>query len=113
VSPAPPLLAVVDNELYAVDVTTMELKSYQKDTNTWKTLGRVPNRSVGSSGWGMGFKAVGKDVFLIGGSGGNGHLCNEIHACNLESSGGEPKWHRVCQLFFTSGFINSCTVMTV
>jgi hypothetical protein len=24
----------------------MELKSYQKDSNTWKTLGCVPNRSV-------------------------------------------------------------------
>ncbi len=115
VSPAPPLLAVVDNELYAVDATTMELKSYQKDTNTWKTLGRVPDRSVDSSGWGMGFKAVGKDIFVIGGSSdrGNGHFCNEIHACNLESSGGEPKWRSVCHLFFTTGFIYNCTVMTV
>jgi hypothetical protein len=115
VSPAPPLLAVVDNELYAVDATTMELKSYQKDTNTWKTLGRVPDRSVDSSGWGMGFKAVGKDIFVIGGSSdrGNGLFCNEIHACNLESSGGEPKWRRVCHLFFTTGFIYNCTVMTV
>ncbi|CAM6041372.1 unnamed protein product [Sphagnum compactum] len=112
VSPTPPLLVVVDNELYAVDATTMEFKSYQKDTNTWKTLGRVPNRSVDSSGWGMGFKAVGKDIFLIGGSS-NRHFCNKIHACNLESSGGEPKWRRVCRLFFTSGFIYSCTVMTV
>ncbi len=84
VSPAPPLLAVLDNELYAVDATTIELKSYQKGTNTWKTLGHVPNRSVDSSGWGMGFKAVGKDIFLIGGSRGNGHSCNKIHACNLE-----------------------------
>jgi hypothetical protein len=71
VSPAPPLLAVVDNELYAVDATTMELKSYQKDTNTSKTLGCVPNRSVDSSGWSMGFKAVGEDIFLFGGSRGN------------------------------------------
>jgi hypothetical protein len=71
VSPAPPLLAVVDNELYAVDATKMELKSYQKDTNTSKTLGCVPNRSVDSSGWSMGFKAVGEDIFLFGGSRGN------------------------------------------
>ncbi len=65
VSSAAPLLAVVDNELYAVDATRMELKSYQKGTNTWKTLGRVPDRSVDSSGWGMGFKAVGKDIFAF------------------------------------------------
>ncbi|CAK9859841.1 unnamed protein product [Sphagnum jensenii] len=86
VSPAPPLLAVVDNELYAVDATTMELKSYQKDIHTWQTLGCVPNRSVDSNGWGVGFKAVGKDIFVIGGSRGKGHFCNKIHACNLESN---------------------------
>lgn len=79
---APPLVAVVKDQLYAADASTMELNAYHKGTNTWRPLGPVPYRSVDSSGWGMGFKAVGDEIFVIGGSSdrGNGTFCDQIHA---------------------------------
>lgn len=110
---APPLVAVVDNELYCADATTMELNVYHKGTNTWRGLGKVPSRSVDSSGWGMGFKAVGKEIFVIGGNMATGVSCDQIHAWPMVRSNGEIDWRHVCQLPPQSGFIYNCAVMNV
>lgn len=110
---APPLVAVVDNELYCADATTMELNMYHKGTNKWRALGRVPDRSVDSSGWGMGFKAVGKEIFVIGGNITTGVSCDQIHAWPMVRSNGERDWRHVCQLPPQSGFIYNCAVMNV
>lgn len=110
---APPLVAVVKDQLYAADASTMELNAYHKGTNTWRSLGPVPSRSVDSSGWGMGFKAVGDEVFVIGGSSdrGNGAFCDQIHAWRLTQNA--DGWREVGQLPNTSGFIYNCAVMII
>jgi len=114
---APPLLAVVKDELYAADASTMELNAYHRGTNTWRPLGPVPSRSVDSNGWGLGFKAVGDEIFVIGGSSnrGNGTFCDQIHAWlppppHIQNVDG---WRQVGQLPNTSGFIYNCAVMIV
>lgn len=109
----PPLVAVVDNELYCADATTMELNVYHKGTNTWRRLGRVPDRSADASGWGMGFKALGKEIFVIGGNKAPGVSCDQIHAWPMVRSNGERDWRHVCQLPPQSGFIYNCAVMNV
>ncbi|KAG0584871.1 hypothetical protein KC19_3G241200 [Ceratodon purpureus] len=110
---APPLVAVVKDQLYAADASTMELNSYHKGTNTWRPLGPVPSRSVDSSGWGMGFKAVRNEIFVIGGSSdrGNGTFCDQIHAWPPSPNVGG--WREVGQLPNTSGFIYNCAVMII
>ena len=111
---APPLVAVVKDQLYAADASTMELNVYHKGTNTWRPLGPVPSRSVDSSGWGMGFKAVGDEIFVIGGSSdrGNGTFCDQIHAWPPQTPNSDG-WREVGQLPNTSGFIYNCAVMII
>nr|CAD1822523.1 unnamed protein product [Ananas comosus var. bracteatus] len=66
---APPLVAVVGNELYAADYASNELRRYDKGRNAWATLGRLPERSVSMNGWGLAFKACGDRLIVIGGGG--------------------------------------------
>ncbi|KAH7280662.1 hypothetical protein KP509_36G007800 [Ceratopteris richardii] len=64
--PSPPLLAVAGNELYAIESSTNLLKGYLKNSNSWKVLGPVPVRTDVSNGWGLAFKALGDELFVIG-----------------------------------------------
>ncbi|XP_009349543.2 F-box/kelch-repeat protein At5g60570-like [Pyrus x bretschneideri] len=64
---APPLCAVVDNQLYAVEYVTNMVKKYDKGKNTWDVLGRLPVRADSSNGWGLAFKACGKELLVVGG----------------------------------------------
>ncbi|KAJ8751409.1 hypothetical protein K2173_016612 [Erythroxylum novogranatense] len=64
---APPLVAVVDNELYAVEYLTNMVKKYDKVKNTWHVLGRLPVRTDSSNGWGLAFKAFGDQLLVVGG----------------------------------------------
>ena len=64
--PSPPLVAVVDNNLYAVDNTTNVLKVYDKVRNVWKDLGHLPVRTDLNNGWGVAFKALGDRLFVLG-----------------------------------------------
>lgn len=64
--PSPPLLAVADNQLYAIENSTNLLKVYEKPTNTWRILGAVPVRADFCNGWGLAFKALGDELFVIG-----------------------------------------------
>lgn len=65
--PSPPLVAVANDQLYAIESSTNLLKGYNKSTNTWKALGRVPVRTDVCNGWGLAFKALGDELFVIGG----------------------------------------------
>ncbi|XP_043699550.1 F-box/kelch-repeat protein At5g60570-like [Telopea speciosissima] len=67
VAQAPPLVAVVDNQLYAVEHSTNMVKKYDKEKNTWAVLGRLPVRADSSNGWGLAFKACGKELLVVGG----------------------------------------------
>ncbi|KAF7805576.1 F-box/kelch-repeat protein [Senna tora] len=64
---APPLVAVVDNQLYAVEHLTNMVKKYNKVKNTWDELGRLPVRADSSNGWGLAFKACGERLLVVGG----------------------------------------------
>ncbi|KAF8397672.1 hypothetical protein HHK36_016593 [Tetracentron sinense] len=68
---APPLVAVVDNQLYAVEYLTNMVKKYDKEKNTWTVLGRLPVRADSSNGWGLAFKACGKELLVVGGQRGS------------------------------------------
>ncbi|KAI4974160.1 hypothetical protein ZWY2020_047440 [Hordeum vulgare] len=63
----PPLLAVVNNELYAADYSeNNHLKQYDKLDNKWITLGKLPVHSKYNLGWDMGFGACGDRLIVIG-----------------------------------------------
>lgn len=64
---APPLVAVVDNQLYAVEYMTNMVKKYDKVKKTWDVLGRLPVRADSSNGWGLAFKACGDKLLVVGG----------------------------------------------
>ncbi|KAJ8768850.1 hypothetical protein K2173_023754 [Erythroxylum novogranatense] len=64
---APPLVAVVDNELYAIEYLTNMVKKYDKVKNSWYVLGRLPVRADSSNGWGLAFKACGDKLLVVGG----------------------------------------------
>ncbi|XP_061376675.1 F-box/kelch-repeat protein At5g60570 isoform X1 [Gastrolobium bilobum] len=64
---APPLVAVVDNQLYAVEHLTNMVKKYDKEKNSWNDLGRLPVRADSSNGWGLAFKACGDQLLVVGG----------------------------------------------
>ncbi|KAE8037086.1 hypothetical protein FH972_009709 [Carpinus fangiana] len=66
---APPLVAVVNNQLYAVEHLTNMVKKYDKVNNTWDVLGRLPLpvRADLANGWGLAFKACGEELLVVGG----------------------------------------------
>ncbi|KAF5751537.1 F-box/kelch-repeat protein [Tripterygium wilfordii] len=64
---APPLVAVVGNQLYAFESLTNMVKKYDKVKNTWDELGRLPVRADSSDGWGLAFKACGEELLVVGG----------------------------------------------
>ncbi|XP_074294301.1 F-box/kelch-repeat protein At3g27150-like [Silene latifolia] len=67
-SDSPPLVAVVNNELYTFETSTNCLMVYLKDKNSWKDLGPVPVRADIRRGWGVAFKSLGNELLAIGGS---------------------------------------------
>lgn len=62
---APPLVAVVDNQLFAVEYLTNIVKKYDKEKNTWSLLGRLPVGAHSSNGWGLAFKAWRKELLVV------------------------------------------------
>ncbi|KAI7750386.1 hypothetical protein M8C21_014712 [Ambrosia artemisiifolia] len=65
---SPPLIAVVNNELYSIEASSNMLKVYLKKSNTWKPLGLVPVRADSNRGWGVAFKSFGNKLVVIGAS---------------------------------------------
>ncbi|KAI5012565.1 hypothetical protein ZWY2020_024831 [Hordeum vulgare] len=62
----PPLLAVVNNELYAADYSeNNDLKKYDKLDNKWIPRGKLPVQST-NKGSDMGFRACGDRLIVIG-----------------------------------------------
>lgn len=107
-SGAPPLVAVVRNELYAADYAQKEVRKYDKQNNTWITLGSLPERSVSMNGWGIAFRACGERLIVIGGprglSGGTLELNSWIPI------DGAPVWNLIAQKTCGS-FVYNCAVM--
>ncbi|KNA10696.1 hypothetical protein SOVF_141860 [Spinacia oleracea] len=110
---SPPLVAVVNNELYTIETSTNCLMVYLKNSNSWRDLGEIPVRADINKGWGVAFKSLGNELLVIGGStislSGRGMT---IYTCcpypnaetlnwKLLDGGGHSRSH----------FIRNCTVM--
>ncbi|KAF7838441.1 F-box/kelch-repeat protein [Senna tora] len=65
-SEAPPLIAVVGNQLYAADYAEEVVRRYIKELNSWVSIGRLPKRVNLTKGWGLAFRACGDQLIVIG-----------------------------------------------
>lgn len=108
-SEAPPLIAVVNNELYAADYADMVVRKYNKKTGLWITMGRLPERANSMYGWGLAFRACGDRLIVIGGprtSGDRGFI--EVNA--WVPSDRPPEWEMLGQKQ-SGSFVYNCAVM--
>ncbi|GAU42769.1 hypothetical protein TSUD_239320 [Trifolium subterraneum] len=62
-----PLIAVVNNVLFAADYAQHVAKKYVKDINSWVTIGSLPDRVTSLDGWGIAFRSCGEKLVVIGG----------------------------------------------
>ncbi|XP_068663182.1 F-box/kelch-repeat protein At5g60570-like [Aristolochia californica] len=110
---APPLVAVVDNELYAVEYVTNMVKKYDKEKNSWVVLGRLPVRADSSNGWGLAFKAFGKELLVVGGQRGpEGDSIVLNSWCPEEGSeGGTLAWKVLAVKEHVGVFVYNCAIM--
>ncbi|CAK9143313.1 unnamed protein product [Ilex paraguariensis] len=112
-SNSPPLVAVVNNELYSLETSSNQLKVYLKKSNAWKQLGPVPVRADFNRGWGVAFKSLGNELLVIGASSGFcADNCLAMYTCCPDPDAMELQWRALDsgrnQL---SHFILNCSVM--
>ncbi|KAF5734152.1 Galactose oxidase/kelch repeat superfamily protein [Tripterygium wilfordii] len=105
---APPLIAVVNNELYAADYAQKEVQRYIKEENVWVTLGRLPERAFSMNGWGLAFKACGDRLIVVGGPRTLGGGMIEVNS--WIPSDGAPQWNLLASKRLGS-FVYNCAVM--
>ncbi|KAI3409731.1 uncharacterized protein J3R85_018984 [Psidium guajava] len=111
---SPPLLAVVNNELYTLETSSNELKVYIKSSNSWKRLGPVPIRADFNRGWGIAFKSLGSELLVIGGASSASYPSHgmTIFTCCPDPDTKELQWTRHgCCKNRSSHFILNCCVM--
>ncbi|KAJ8466663.1 hypothetical protein OPV22_029215 [Ensete ventricosum] len=107
-SGAPPLVAVVNNELYAAHYANKVVLKYNKENNTWVTLGKLPERSVSMNGWGLAFRACGEQLIVIGGQ--RGCHGGMIELNSWVPNGGPPEWDIIASKH-SGSFVYNCAVM--
>lgn len=107
-SGAPPLVAVVNNELYAADYGQKEVRKYDKENNTWITLGSLPERPASVNGWGLAFRACGDRLIVIGGPRVMGGGWIELHSWVPRN--GPPEWNMIDSKP-SGSFVYNCAVM--
>lgn len=105
---APPLVGVVNNELYAADYSQKELRKYIKESNTWVTLGNLPERPASMNGWGLAFRACGERLIVIGGPRVMGGGIIELHSWIPRE--GPPEWTMISSKP-SGSFVYNCAVM--
>ncbi|KAG6490562.1 F-box/kelch-repeat protein SKIP11-like [Zingiber officinale] len=110
-SGAPPLLAVVNNVLYAAHYAdnVNVVRKYDKESNSWSTLGQLPERSASVNGWGLAFRACGEKLIVIGGP-------REYHTGIIEINSWipnerEPEWKLMVRKE-SGNFVYNCAVMS-
>ncbi|KAL5998392.1 hypothetical protein ACLOJK_009332 [Asimina triloba] len=110
---APPLIAVVDNQLYAVEYLTNMVKRYNKENNSWVVLGRLPVRADSSNGWGLAFKACGKQLLVVGGQRGPEGESIVLNSWSPQSgnAGGTLEWKVLTVKENVGVFVYNCAVM--
>lgn len=111
VTQAPPLIAVANNELYALEASTNQLQVYIKKTNRWKELGEVPVRADFNSGWGVAFKSLGNKLLLIGGETGQSAYGQgvSIYTSRPISTESAPQWDFLTRV--GGSFVFNCAIM--
>ncbi|XP_010456551.1 PREDICTED: F-box/kelch-repeat protein At5g60570 [Camelina sativa] len=62
---APPLVVVVENELFTLEYLTSMVKKYDKKENKWEVMGRLPQMVDSSNGWGLAFKPCGDQLLVF------------------------------------------------
>ncbi|GAA0144240.1 oxidase [Lithospermum erythrorhizon] len=105
---APPLLAVVKNELYAAYYDENDVRKYDKGRNSWTTIGKLPERATSMNGWGIAFRACGNQLIVIGGPRALNGGFIEINA--WEPNGGAPQWNLLARKH-SGSFVYNCAVM--
>lgn len=105
---APPLVAVVDNELYAADCADMEVRKYDKHRKEWETVGRLPERADSMNGWGIAFRGCGDRVIVIGGPRTSGAGFIEVNSWVPRE--GPPRWNMLGRKQ-SNNFVYNCAVM--
>ncbi|RZC79845.1 hypothetical protein C5167_042420 [Papaver somniferum] len=105
---APPLVAVVNNELYAADYAEQELRKYDKERNLWNTIGRLPDRAVSMNGWGLAFRACGERLIVIGGPRILGGGIIEVNSWIPNEN--PPEWTLLARKH-SGSFVYNCAVM--
>ncbi|KAF3329219.1 F-box/kelch-repeat protein [Carex littledalei] len=108
-SGAPPLVAVVNNQLYAAIYGDKEVRKYNKESNTWVTLGSLPERPDSVNGWGIAFRACGDRLVVIGGPRVLGGGMIELHAW-VPRDDGPPEWEMMDSKH-SANFVYNCAVM--
>ncbi|KAK7311357.1 hypothetical protein RJT34_09444 [Clitoria ternatea] len=113
VSHSPPLLAVVNNELYTLDASSNELKVYVKGSNTWNKLGVVPVRADAQRGWGVAFKSLGDELLVIGApSMSHSERALSMYTCCPDPDAEKLRWRKIeCGSIQINPFIRNCAVM--
>ncbi|KAL5724956.1 F-box/kelch-repeat protein skip11 [Ranunculus cassubicifolius] len=105
---APPLVAVVNNELYAADYAERELMKYNKERVSWDTVGRLPERAFSMNGWGLAFRACGEQLIVIGGPRAVGGGMIELNSWVPRE--GQPHWNLLARKH-SGSFVYNCAVM--
>lgn len=105
---APPLLAVVNNVLYAADYAEQEVRKYDKERNMWMPIGRLPERAASMNGWGVAFRACGNRLIVIGGPKVLGVGAIEVNSWVPDE--GPPQWNLLAAKEL-GGFVYNCAVM--
>ncbi|KAF8117002.1 hypothetical protein N665_0012s0019 [Sinapis alba] len=106
---APPLVAVVNNQLYAADHADMEVRKYDKEKKKWLTVGRLPERAGSVNGWGLAFRACGERLIVIGGPRNSGGGFIELNSW-IPSNGDPPQW-TLLDRKHSPNFVYNCAVM--
>ncbi|KAK4720426.1 hypothetical protein R3W88_010659 [Solanum pinnatisectum] len=65
-SEAPPLVAVVNSDLYATDYANMKVWKYGKQIKARTTIIRLPERAASMNGWSLAFRACSDRLIVIG-----------------------------------------------
>ncbi|KAI3729164.1 hypothetical protein L6452_17815 [Arctium lappa] len=107
-SMAPPLVTVVNNELYAADCFEMLVKKYDKKKKEWKSIGRLPERAANVDGWGIAFRGCGERIIVIGGP---KYGFRHVEIYSWIPSEGPPEWTMIGQKR-ADNFIYNCAVMS-
>ncbi|XP_062010332.1 F-box/kelch-repeat protein At3g27150 [Rosa rugosa] len=105
---SPPLIAVVNNELYSLETRTNELKVYMKRSKSWKKLGTVPVRADTTLGWGIAFKSLGNELLVIQSSQYGPSL---LYTCCPNPNAEELQWEALEHGKNPTCFIVNCSVI--